>query len=143
MAAIALEQMGEGGADRVADAEHVGEHHLAPLLGRFLEKAALGAEAGVGEDGVEAAESVDRRGGEALVVLPLGDVAANGDRGLVAAELLGQLPELVLAAGRKHQAVSALGGRPRGRGANAARRAGDQKNGSISHRHEASSWRSP
>ena len=70
VAGVALEQVGEGGADRQRDAEHVGQHHLPPLLGRLLEKAAGGAEAGVGEDGVEAAEGLDRGGGERLVVAP-------------------------------------------------------------------------
>ena len=59
--------------------------------GDLLEKAALGAEPGVGEDGVEPAEGLDRRGGERLVVGPLGDVAAHGDRLVGAAELVGEL----------------------------------------------------
>ena len=44
-------------ADRVGDAEHVRQDHRAPVLGRLLEEAARGAEAGVGEDDVDAAEA--------------------------------------------------------------------------------------
>ena len=47
-------------ADRVRDAEHVRQDHLAPVLGRVADEAALGAEAGVGEDDVDAAEAVER-----------------------------------------------------------------------------------
>ena len=61
VAVAALEQVGEGGADRQRHAVDVGQDHRAPVLGRLLEEAAAGAEAGVGEDGVDPAEALERR----------------------------------------------------------------------------------
>ena len=61
VAVAALEQVGEGGADRQRDAVDVGQDHRAPVLDRLLEEAARGAEAGVGEDRVDPAEALDRR----------------------------------------------------------------------------------
>jgi len=49
------------------------------MLGGLLEEAAGGAEASVGEDGVEAAEVIQRGLGELLLVLPVGDVAADSE----------------------------------------------------------------
>ena len=79
-------------AERIdrAVAEHVRVDHRLPVLHGLLEEAALGAEAGVGEVGVEAAEAVERGLDERLVVVPARDVAAHGDRLLLAAELLGE-----------------------------------------------------
>ena len=76
---LAVADRRERRADRVGDAEHVRQDHVAPVLGRVLEEAALGAEAGVGEDDVDAAEARRARLREALVVLPLGDVGGHGD----------------------------------------------------------------
>ena len=53
-------------------------------------EAARAAEAGVGEGDVEAAVGVERARDERLLVLPLGHVAADGERALVAAELVGE-----------------------------------------------------
>ena len=58
--ALAVLQRRDRRADRVRAAEDVREHHVAPVLGRLLEKAALCAEAGVREDDVDAAERVQR-----------------------------------------------------------------------------------
>ena len=44
---------------------------------RLLEEAALGAEAGVGEEDVEPAEALERGGDERLLVVPAGHVAAH------------------------------------------------------------------
>jgi hypothetical protein len=106
---------------------------MSPELGRLLEKAALGAEAGVGEDGVEAPERLDCRGREGLVVGPLRHVAAHGDGLLGPAELVCELGELLLATCRKHQAVALLGSLASRRGADPARGAGDHEHGFVGH----------
>ena len=51
------------------------------------------------------------------------------DRAVGAAELLGERVELVLRARREHEPVAGLGGAPGGRGADAARGAGDEEDG--------------
>ena len=56
---VLLAEVGERGADRQRAAVHVGVDHRAPVLDGLLEEAARGAEAGVGEEGVEAAEALD------------------------------------------------------------------------------------
>ena len=101
-----LEQVGEGGPDRVGDAEHVGQDHRPPVLGRFLEEAAGGAEAGVREDDVDAAEALERRLDEGGVLLPLGDVAdLDHDLGALV-EAGGELVERLAAPGGENEAVS-------------------------------------
>ena len=45
VARLLFEEVGEGGADRVGDAQDVGEDHRLPVLGRLLQEAARGAEA--------------------------------------------------------------------------------------------------
>jgi len=90
----ALEQVGEGGADRQRDAVDVGQDHRPPVLGRLLEEAPGGAEAGVGEDRVDPPEALQRRGCQGLDLIPLGDVARDGDRPLGSAELGGERLEL-------------------------------------------------
>ena len=62
-------------------------------------------------DGVDAAEALERRLAQRLDVVPVGDVAAHGQRPLLAAELRGQLDQLVLAPRAEHQPVAALGAR--------------------------------
>ena len=109
-----------------ADPVDVGQHHRAPVLDRLLEEAARGAEAGVGEDRVDAAEALERGRGHRLDLVPLGDVAAHRQRPLLAAELAGELLERLQPPRRQHQPVAA-GRRPRGRGADAAAGAGDQQ----------------
>ena len=66
------------------------------MLGRLLQEPARGAETRVGEDRVEAAEGVGRRLDEVFAVLPLGHVAADGDRLVWPAQLGRQRFELVL-----------------------------------------------
>jgi hypothetical protein len=97
VAAAALEQVGEGGADRQRNAQHVGEHHRAPVLDRVLEETALGAEPGVREHRVDASERIQRCLSERLVLLEVGDVTADGDRPLLPAQLDGQLTQAGLA----------------------------------------------
>ena len=95
---------------RVGGAEDVGEHHRAPVLGVVAEKAARGAEAGVGEGDVEAAEALEGAARPAPPAVPLGHVAADRERALAAAELGGQRLELVHRARGQHQAVAGLRG---------------------------------
>ena len=102
------------------------------MLDRLLEEAARGAEAGVGEDGVDAAEALERRGGHRLDLVPLGDVAAHGQRPLLATELADQLLQRLQPPRRQHQPVLCRG-RPRRRGPNPAARPGDQQDW-IGHR---------
>ena len=109
MAVAALEQVGEGGADRQRRAVDVGEDHRAPVLDRLLEEAARGAEAGVGEDRVDSPEVLQRRRGQRLDLVPLGDVAAHRDRPLLAAELRGQRLQLLQPPRRQHQPVAGGG----------------------------------
>ena len=84
-------QRGDRRADRERGAVDVREHHLAPVLGRVLQEAARAAEAGVGEGGVDALRRRRARPATiALLLLPLGHVAAHRERALGAAELLGE-----------------------------------------------------
>ena len=98
-----------------AAAVDVGQDHRAPVLDRLLEEAAGGAEAGVGEDGVDAAEALQRRRGHRLDLVPLGDVAADRQRPLLAAELRGQLLQLLQPPRRQHQPVARRPRRARSR----------------------------
>ena len=95
------------------------------MLHGLLEEAARGAEAGVGEVGVHAAEAVEGRLDERLLVVPARHVAADRDRLLVAAELLRERLELVLRAGGEHHAVAELDRAVSGGGADAGAGAGD------------------
>ena len=132
MAGVPLLEVGEGGADRVGTAEDVRQHHRAPLLRRLLEEPALRAEARVREHRVDLAEPLECGGDEALLVVPLGDVAAHGER-VVLAQLVGELGELVLRARSERDAPSALHGLARGRGADAGAGTGDQEYAFFSH----------
>ncbi len=114
-------------ADGVGGAEHVGEDHLAPVLGIVAEKAARGAEAGVGEGDVEAAEALEGLRHHRLLLSPVGHVAGHGQRALRAAELVGQRFELVHRARGEHQAEAVLRGAAGGGGADAGARAGDEE----------------
>ena len=67
-----------------------------------------GAEAGVGERDVDPPVGVERGLDERLLLVPLGDVAGDGERTLGAAELLGERGELVLRAGGEDEAVAGL-----------------------------------
>ena len=79
------------------------------MLDVALLEAARGAEAGVGERDVDAPEGVERGLDERLLLVPLGDVAGDGERAVVAAELLGERVELVGGAGGEDE----RGSRPR------------------------------
>ena len=109
-----------------AHAEHVRVDHRLPVLHGLLEEAARGAEAGVREVGVHAAEAVERRLDDGLLVVPARHVAAHGDRLLVAAELLRERLELVLGARGEHDAVAELDRAVSGGGADAGAGAGDR-----------------
>ena len=120
----------EGGNRRahgVGGAEHVRQHHRAPVLGRLFEPPALGAEAGVGEDHVHLAERVRRRRDQGLVGLPLGHVGLDRQRVLRAAELLDEPVELVLRPCGEHDAVAGLDGTAGGGGADAGAGTGDHE----------------
>ena len=79
------------------------------------------------ERDIDAAEGVDRGGGQALVVLPGGDVRDDGDRRARASALGGERLQLVLRARREDEPVTG-GGRGTRRGcADAGRGAGDEE----------------
>src|SRR5918999_3759251 len=120
-------------AHRERDPGDVGVDHRPPVLDALLEEAALGAEAGVGEVGVHAAEALEGGGDEGLLVVPVGDVAAYGDGGVSAAELLGESGQLVLGAGREDHAVAELDRPPGGGGADAGAGACDNQDGFVGH----------
>jgi hypothetical protein len=122
-----LEQGRQRGADRQRHPEHVGQHHLAPVLGRLLQESPAGAEAGVGEDGVDTAEAIERGPGQHPLVPPVADVAGHRERTLGAAQLLGQLLHEPFATRGQHQPIAGLGCPARALGADAARGAGDQQ----------------
>ena len=97
------------------------------MLDGVAEEAPLGAEAGIGPRRVETAEVlVGHRDGR-LLVGPLGHVALDRDRTIAAAELLGQLLELVDRARREDEAPAVGRERPRRRGADAGRRTGEEE----------------
>ena len=128
MAACLLHR-GQRGADRQRGAVDVGQDHRPPELRGLLEKSALGAESGIDEDDVEAAEALDRALHHLLLLVPLGHVAADGERALVAAELVRELGEPVDGASGEHDPVALAGRMAGGGGADAARGAGDQEHG--------------
>jgi hypothetical protein len=97
------------------------------MLGRLLEEAAGGAESGVGEDRVDAAELVQRPRRQALDLVPLRDVAGDRDRRLGTAELSGQGLERLASARRKYKAVP-IGSQAGRRRTDAATGPGDQQN---------------
>ncbi len=96
------------------------------MLDRLLEEAPPGAEAGIGEDGVDAAEALQRRVGHRLHLVPLGDVAVDGQCPLLASQLLRQRFQRSQPPRRQHQAMGP-GRRPSRRSADAAARSGDQQ----------------
>ncbi len=98
------------------------------MLGRLLEEAAGGAEAGVGEDRVDAAEPLQRPRRQRLDLVPLGDVAGDRDRRLGTAELGRQSLERLASPRREDQAVP-IGSHACRRGADAATGSGDQQDG--------------
>jgi hypothetical protein len=92
----------------------VGQHHLAPVLGRVAQKAPRPTEAGVGEGDVDPSEGRERLGHHALLVLPKRDVAAHRESALGAAQLIREHTQPLLAAGGQHQAPSVRPGAARG-----------------------------
>ena len=99
------------------------------MLGRLLEEPALGAEAGVRPDDVDAPEMRERRRDDGLLLGEVRDVALHRERAIGAAELLGERVELVLRTGREHEPVAGLRGPAGGGGADPARRSGDEEDG--------------
>jgi len=79
------------------------------VLHRLLGEATGGAEAGVGERGVESPERVEGGAHQRLLVVPLGHVAAHRHGVLVAAQLVRQGGQLVLRARGQHEAPPGLG----------------------------------
>ncbi len=133
VAVAALEHVGEGRPDRQGRAEHVRQHHRVPVLGRFLEESAGRPEAGVGEDDVDPAEPLDRRRGERLVLVPLGDVAGLDHDVVAAAEIGGKLVEGLLSAGREDEPVAVGEEALRGGGSDARAGSGDQNRSWVCH----------
>jgi hypothetical protein len=83
--------------------------------------------AGVGEDGVEAAEAVGGGRGQRFDLVPFGHVARGVHRPLGPPELVGQPLQRFLAAGAEDEAVARLGRAAGGLGADAAGGARDQQ----------------
>ena len=79
MALAVLERV-ERGADGQSGAVDIGQHHLLPVVDVALLEAAWRAEAGVGEGDVDPPEGVERGLDERLLLVPLGDIAGDGDR---------------------------------------------------------------
>jgi hypothetical protein len=94
-----------------------------PLLRVALLEAARAAEAGVGERDVDAPVGGERGLHHRLLLVPLGDVAGDGE----AAELLGERLDLVRGARSEDEPVAGLRGLARGGGADAGRGAGDEE----------------
>ena len=128
MTAALGEHVREAGADRQRGAEDVGQDHLAPELGGLFQEPPSGAEAGVGEHGVEPAEALEGGAYGALVVGHLGHVADRGEGAVRAAELSGELDQLVLPAGGQNEPVAGLRGGAGSRRADPRRGSGDQQN---------------
>ena len=77
---VSLQRRACVGADRQRARRRRWSAPCPPVLRVLLEEAARGAEAGVGEHDVDPPELVERALHERLLVLPLGDVAADGER---------------------------------------------------------------
>ena len=80
------------------------------------------------DDSMRDLQTFKRAPHERLLVLPLGDVAADGDR---LGQLAGERLQLVLGAGGEHEPVAGLGRLAGGRGADPGGGAGDQEHGSV------------
>ena len=131
--ALRLAQGIDRRSDRQGRSVDVGEHHRLPVLRGVLLEAALGAEPGVGQYDVEAPEGIKRGAHHGLLVVPLGDVAAHDQRALLAAQLPGQIGQLVLGTGGEHHAVAVRGRGARRGGADPGGRAGDEEDGVVGH----------
>jgi hypothetical protein len=94
------------------------------VLDRLLEKAAAGAETGVGEYRVDPPEALEGGGDQRLDLVPLGDVAADREGAIAATELRDQLLERLGSARGERQPV-APGRGAGGGGADPAAGAGD------------------
>ena len=103
------------------------------MLGALLEESALGAEAGVGEDRVDAAEGLDRLADEPLVVSHSVTSQRNGDAPSRAPpSSAASSASCVLGAGGEHEPVAVLDGVPRGRRTDPGRAAGDHDHIAVS-----------
>ena len=125
--ATRLLERGDRRADRQRRPVYVGQHHRAPVLGRLLEEPAPGAEAGVCEGHVEAAEGVERVLDHCDLLLPLGHVALHRQRPLGATQLIGEIQQPVARTSREHQPVPGRRRVTGGRSADTAGGAGDQE----------------
>jgi len=96
------------------------------VLYGFLEKAPFGAKAGICEHGIEATESLQSCRYEGLLVIPLGDIAAQSDCLVLTTQISCQLRQSVLSPGAEYYPPTLGHGTPRRLGADARRGAGDQ-----------------
>ena len=103
------------------------------MLHGLLEEAALGTEAGVGEEDVHSPEGVHGALHERLLLLPARHVAAHGDGLLVTAQLVGQHLEAVERARGQHRAVAELHRPAGGGGADTRTGAGDDQDRFVGH----------
>ena len=133
MAAVLLAEVLQARPDRQRGSVDVRVDHRLPVLHGLLQKTAGRAEARVGEEGVHAAEAVERRGHEGLLVLPARHVAAPGEGVVVAAQLARQLLELVLGASGERDAIAELPRPARGRGPYAGAGSGYDEYGFVGH----------
>ncbi len=111
MPGAAFEEVGEGGPDRERHAEDIDEAIERQCSGDSSRNPRL-PQAGVREHRVDAAERVERRLRQRLVIVPLGHVAPHADRALRASELLGEVVESILAPGAEDQPIAGLRGAP-------------------------------
>ena len=98
----------------------------------FLEEAALGAEAGVGEGRVEAAEAVEGALDGGSLGGEVGDVTRHGE-GVVRPQVGDELLEAVLATRGEGDAEAGVDGGSGGGRADATRRTGDQQDSGFGH----------
>lgn len=115
------------------DSEHVGQDHASPLLDVIGQEAATPRHPRVGQHGVHAAEVIEGRRHETLLVVPHGHVTGYRQRSLGTSELLRQATQLGFAPRRKHHSIAGSGGGPGGGGTDATRRAGDEQDGLEAH----------
>jgi hypothetical protein len=90
----------------VEHAEHVDLEHPAPVFGVSVGDGAVEPEPGVGDEEVHGAEALDRPGDERLAGGGVGDVGRDGECPL--AELCGEVPQAVLAAGGESDVATFL-----------------------------------
>ena len=97
------------------------------MLGRLGRESPGRPEPRVRKRHVEAAEPLERRLHERLLLLPLGHVAGHRDRALGSAQFLGERLDAVGGARSERHPMAGLGGLARGGSADPAGGAGDQE----------------